>query len=388
MKQYLYFYFDDNKRFRCDISYKGHQRNLKHRDAKEKLDEIDEIKYDKFMIENDKLIMENKNTCVSIDGISEFYKRDYNYNIQKINREFSNHIRAKLYRKNEFNPIVASKIPFFKNISTYSYRIKRVVLGSGLGVVVLASLAFTPITEELTKEEYFKSQVVYDDMEILQDYGTNYLFEPEDFEIQPIVNEDTSSKDVSLANNQYYDIVQDEATRWGLDPNLVMAMLTQESHGKGTNIMQISRSDWCNKKLKMYDFVDNKYVTICISTEEFDDPRMNIRLGCAILRHSIERMNNHIIAGTQNYNVGDGNMDCVIRHATSDLEISKEELLADQDDLSFIDYVHYASGGDKQYIKHVFRYIDDVDCIYYKTINEQGDIEEYRYDLNVKELTK
>ena len=115
---------------------------------------------------------------------------------------------------------------------------------------------------------------------------------------------------------------------------------------------------------------------------------MNIRMACAILRHSIERMDDHIIAGLQNYNFGDGNMDSVINHATSDLNMSKSELLSDQNNLDFANYVNFASGGDKHYINNVLKYIKDVDCLYYRDINEYGNIVEYRYDINVKEKTK
>ena len=113
---------------------------------------------------------------------------------------------------------------------------------------------------------------------------------------------------------------------------------------------------------------------------------MNIRLACAILRHSTERMNNHILAGLQNYNFGDGNMDRVINHATSDLNVSKDDLLIDQNNLDFANYVNFASGGDKHYIQNVLQYVKDVDEIYYLDVNQYGNIDEYR--CNVSELTK
>ena len=43
MKQYFYFYFDDNDQLVCLNSYNGLQRTLDHKDTKLKLDYIDNI---------------------------------------------------------------------------------------------------------------------------------------------------------------------------------------------------------------------------------------------------------------------------------------------------------------------------------------------------------
>ena len=401
MKQYFYFYFDKKNNLHCYNSYKGLHRKLKNSDAISKLDYIDSQKYNKVTINADKINLDGNDSNVTIDGINKFYDLNYDYNIQKTERKLNSHIRYKLARSNNFDLNGV-------NLSFLSFRC-RSKIAAKIGVITLLTgsfLAMTAYTNKSIDQDLVPNQIVYDKniADEVIDYSVNYYYEPEDFEILPENYEDFDgyTNETSDAYDNYYDIVKEESERWGVDPNLVMAMLIQESHGKGTNIMQISYSAWNGGKVKLYDFVDNKYVEIlftnnesletedkmCITSEEFKDPRMNIRMACAILRHSIERMDNHIIAGLQNYNFGDGNMDSVINHATSDLNMSKEELLADQDNLDFANYVNYASGGDKHYIQNVLQYVKDVDEIYYLDINEFGNIEEYRYNISVKELTK
>lgn len=399
-RQLHYFSFDNDNRFYCINSYKGHYRHLKHRDAKKKLSDIDQLNFDKITVNEDKIRLESSENIVIIDGMNQFLNRNYDYNIQKTHRNLNRHIRFKL-SDNILSVLPINKLTF----TTNKYRLKIL---SKFGTVVLISASLIGYSSYMKYEynhEFVTDRIIYDAEEVkMRDYSINYNYEPQTFEIKPVnyVDFDGYTKETSLAYDLYFDIVNEEAERWGVDPHLVMAMLIQESHGNGNNIMQIAYSAWVGGRIKMYDFTDNKYVDIvfsnnkskenetiiCISAEDFRDPQMNIRMACAILRHSIDRMDNHIIAGLQNYNFGDGNMDSVINHATNDLGISKNELLAEQNNLNFANYVNYASGGDKHYINNVLKYIKDVDSLYYKDINEYGNIVEYRYDIIVKEKTK
>ena len=403
MEQYFYFYFDNNNQLLCLNSYNGHQRTLDHRETKQKLDYVDSLIYEKVVINNDKLSLIKDDTSVVIDGISKFYSFNYDYNMQRTLRNLKIHTRFRLAKKNDFK--LKEKLSFL----SYPKRLKIALRAGTLVALSSSFFIMTAFTNNLPDPDLQADNIVYDSTlvdEVVENEIVEYEETPE--EVEEIIEEveenyedfDGYTDDTALAYDNYYDIVKEESERWGVDPNLVMAMLLQESHGKKANLMQVSYSAWNGAKVKLYDFVDNKYVeilvtnnkekesenVICISSDDFNDPRGNIRLACAILRHSTERMNNNILAGLQNYNFGDGNMDCVIRHATTDLNVTKEELLIDQNNLDFANYVNFASGGDKHYIQNVLQYVKDTDELYYLDVNQYGNIDEYR--CNVSDLTK
>lgn len=411
MKQYFYFYFDDNDQLVCLNSYNGHQRTLDHKDTKLKLDYIDNLLYDKVVISKDKLSLLRADTSVVIDGISRFYHMNYDYNIQKTFRNLMVHTRFRVAKKNNFK--LKEKLSFL----SYPQRIKLATKAGAVALLSSSYFVLTAFSNDIPDPDLEPDVVVYDtelvDEAALNDVNEEIVYETEEVVEEEIVEEpveevlpdnyeefDGYTNDTASAYDNYYNIVEEESARWGVDPTLVMAMLLQESHGKGSNIMQISYSAWNGGKVKLYDFVDNKFVeilftsdkskesenVICISSEDYNDPRMNIRMACAILRHSTEKMNNHILAGLQCYNFGDGNMEKVVNHATSDLNTTKDELLSDQNNLDFANYVNFASGGDKHYIQNVLQYVKDVDEIYYLDVNQYGNIDEYR--CNVSELTK
>ena len=405
MKQEFYIYFDEYNELNCVNTYKHHYRHYKGKDACQKLDFIDFINFNKVIFKPDRIKFVNEDNIVIIEGVKQFYKQKYDGHMQRTHHRLSNHVRYRLFKKNYFDGNIKNLIIFDSE-----YKVKMAIK---YGAVVLMSAAIIACTShvmhKIKEMEFATDRIIYDDSlldEGGRDYSINYKYEQQTFEIKQI--EDTNYEEfdgyndgTSFAYDNYYDIIKEEAERYGVDPHLIMAMLIQESHGKGNNIMQISYSSWNGGRIKLYDFIDNRYVnilftnnkslenenTICISAEDFREPEMNVKMACAIYRHSTDRMNDHILAGLQNYNFGDGNMDNVINHATSDLDMTKEELLADQDVLDFKNYVNFAAGGDKHYINNVLRYIKDTDSIYYKDIDDYGNIVEYHYNLNVKEKT-
>lgn len=70
--------------------------------------------------------------------------------------------------------------------------------------------------------------------------------------------------------------------------------LTQESAGRGDNLMQIVWDKWVGKTIRVYNFRDNVYVTFlltnnstaeeqakytCITEEDLKNPKTNISIG-------------------------------------------------------------------------------------------------------------
>ncbi len=198
------------------------------------------------------------------------------------------------------------------------------------------------------------------------------------------------SKTGEYAYNLYYETILPYACEWGISPELVMAILTQESAGKNSNLMQIEFSAWEDQVLKVYNFDSNenkKYVLtndpkkyngkdiICISEEELNNPRINISVGCILLTEAMKSMHYHIGAGIQCYNFGVGNMRKVLEKTSSETKESIDEILSSQKNLDFTNYTNIIKAGDKDYLKHVLRYLSDYDDgIKIKYVDDSGNI--------------
>ena len=192
------------------------------------------------------------------------------------------------------------------------------------------------------------------------------------------------------AYNLYYDMVKQKAEQWGIDANLAISILTQESAGKETNLMQIEFNPWKDQIITVYNFNNNQYQKIvltdypenyanqsvtCITKEDLMNPKTNISVGLILLRQSIDYMHGHIGAGIQCYNFGCGNMNKVLKKTAEETGLTVSEILNDQQNLSFVDYTNIIEEGDPDYLRHVIRYVENIENgISIKTINDMGAI--------------
>lgn len=192
------------------------------------------------------------------------------------------------------------------------------------------------------------------------------------------------------AYNKYHDLVERFSAKWGMSFNLVMAILTQESGGYKTNLMQIEFDKWDEEIIKVYNFEDNRYdyfvltndpdkwagqnVT-CITEKDLDNPVTNISIGCVLLRKAAEYMDYHVLAAVQCNNLGKGNMDDVLEYTALETGQTIEEILADQQNISFYQYTYIANTGDPEYLSNVFAFLNDYgDVITFKHLGENNEI--------------
>lgn len=194
------------------------------------------------------------------------------------------------------------------------------------------------------------------------------------------------------AYENYHDLVERFSNKWGISFNLVMAMLTQESGGYKTNLMQIEFDVWKDQEIKVYNFADGVYnffvltenpekydrsrIT-CITPSDLDNPITNISIGCVLLRKSAEYMDYHVLAAIQCYNLGKGNMDKVLEAAAIDTGQSIDDMLADQENVTFYQYTDTVDVGDPEYLSNVFAFLNDYgDVITFKHFGENHEIVE------------
>lgn len=194
------------------------------------------------------------------------------------------------------------------------------------------------------------------------------------------------------AYNLYHDLVAKFSNKWGISFNLIMAILTQESGGFETNLMQIEFDDWKEQEIKVYNFEDERYEyfvltnnpekwagknVTCITEKDLENPYTNISIGCVLLRKSAEYMNYHVLAAVQCYNLGKGNMDKILELVAAETGLTRDELLADQENITFYQYTYTVNKGDPDYLCNVFAFLNDYgEIITFKHFGDNHEIVE------------
>jgi hypothetical protein len=93
----------------------------------------------------------------------------------------------------------------------------------------------------------------------------------------------------------YESIIDEEARRQGVDPNLVKAiMYVETSHGAIYGHIAEDRG-WSNSILPM-NISLVPWKALGFTEADFNDPRMNIRAGVTLLKRIIERVQNPTVA--------------------------------------------------------------------------------------------
>ena len=76
-------------------------------------------------------------------------------------------------------------------------------------------------------------------------------------------NRDSEKGDHAYDN--YYELVEKYSNKWGVSPNVIMSMLTQESGGYSTNLMQIQFWSWKDQVINVYNFEAGKYEKLVLT---------------------------------------------------------------------------------------------------------------------------
>ena len=171
----------------------------------------------------------------------------------------------------------------------------------------------------------------------------------------------------------YYDTISKYANMYGLDPNLVLALATQErgihsdkeDKSGALGLMQIQTRVWVGHDIKAYNFETCSVETVRITKDKLKDCDSNIKIGCMILRSYMEMYNYNIILALQGgYNMGLGNMNKILNECANATGQSVEDLKSDPSNTSWFVFRDskteddkYKYPGDHKYIEHIFSYM-------------------------------
>lgn len=172
---------------------------------------------------------------------------------------------------------------------------------------------------------------------------------------------------------RYDDIFEKYANDYGVDKVLLEARAAQETNGDhygnieghpAIGLMQIEKSnfgyfqDGTPKSIKAYNFTTGDWETIDLTDQSIAaDLDTNIKLGAIFTQYALQRNNYNILVGTQEYNMGCGNMDKLIATCSSIENIPTNDLRNNLDNQEWLKYRESVGAGDSKYIEHVFRYI-------------------------------
>lgn len=184
--------------------------------------------------------------------------------------------------------------------------------------------------------------------------------------------EDRSYTDKAvLARESYFDIYSKYGKIYGIDPNLMLAIGTQErgvhssteSSGGGIGLNQIQVSVWAGKSLTAYNFEIGDYETITVDGNKLGELGYNIKIATMIFSNNLRYYDYNIIVALQAYNYGSGNMNKVFKAYEEASEVSKESVISDMYNNEWLNYRSVVNGGDLRkgdhlYIEHVLSYIN------------------------------
>ena len=146
---------------------------------------------------------------------------------------------------------------------------------------------------------------------------------------------------------------------------MVTAVATQErgvhssvmDKGGATGLMQIQNSVWVGHEVSAYNFDTGKKERFEVTNEMLGNVETNIKIGCMILQNAMEYMNYNVLAGIQCYNMGYGNMNKILTECAMKNGTTKQAILNDPNNISWMDYRDIISVGDQKYAEHVLSWI-------------------------------
>lgn len=183
--------------------------------------------------------------------------------------------------------------------------------------------------------------------------------------------------------SKYENLCNEIGTKYGVSPELLLAMITQESGGIYTNLMQVEFYNCADEVLTVDNFVTGEKDSFVLTTDKtkydssitaidpdmFEDSYYNVTIGCVLLQEVAKDLDYNVAMAIQGYNYGIGNMHTILNNASKDLNVSVESLIADKDGKSWLKYRNIKA-GDPNYLENVGRYLKNgIDSVHINTFN-------------------
>ncbi len=325
------------------------------------------------------------------DGKIKFYKIYHNNKLIKTTSKQETHLITKQYRLNNIqikkvgNDKIIDDQTFIKNYApipnstiTHNNKFKGVAVLSGAAFIYVISSFINPKSEiKVVQNVNVEAENSLDDFTYDESNDSNEIEN-----IEQTIDEDTTYflDYEDRSNNDYqiyekYGLYIDKYSKmYGLDPNLVMAIITQENKNNlknysnigGHGLMQVE-SIWNNCEVTAYNFDTNNFEKQIININEINNnDEYGIKIGCMIFNNYYNYICNNfsnklnkkecLIATIFGYNKGIGIVSKCIQNSSNFNEC--------------IDLIKSSNGGDNEYIEHVLSYLKDDTTLCVRSLND------------------
>lgn len=277
------------------------------------------------------------------------------------------------------NTIVKEPIPVEDNI-TYAEPISDAqimeVVNNNPNINETISMDTQTINENLVASA--KSNQSYDS-------GTRVDYKSKNYNITMEVDDMSDTIETEKVKD-YYDTIKSSGNRWGISPNWLSGLMTTESRGKETNLMQIIHTAFDGQVMKVYNFEEDEWkkvvftnnpdkfkdVDITISEDELNNPKTNISAAAIILNHYVHTLGtDNISLITEAYNKGMGNVNINLNAYCAESGLSYEDIFNDAENTDFLKYSYVCEQGGPHYVSDVFKFTPNAeDGVYFYRMNE------------------
>lgn len=253
------------------------------------------------------------------------------------------------------------------------------------------NLVNATVNEEIDKEptityeeEFEKTQpliieekeIVLEDKSLSNDISiVEKNIEEENINMIEVDFEDRTDTEKFKVTKAYYkDIITRISKKYGIDPQIMLAIATQESgihkideNTPAIGLMQIEKSVWVGETITAFNYESNSNESVYITKETLENLEFNIQVACMHFQKCLKDSKYNLPIAIQMYNYGYGNLNKTLKMCYNNIDLRNVELIEDNE---WLNYRENISAGDKLYLEHILSYIEDLDNIEIKTKND------------------
>jgi hypothetical protein len=380
--------FDGNSLICID---KNKKKIIKHDNAVKLLELIDNTDNNKIYIKGNALIISNnlEGYTITINECTKFFLSQYRHtldNTVKTIKENEKKIQLNKHKNKKFVNNLVGKVGVV---------VAPLVMASMLATTYLKSEDLDKKYSEGIEFEQIDNQIAINDnkdiekVEIEEPDIKEETFE----EITPSASLDivdrSMEQEIIDIQSEYKDDFIKYGKKYGVSPYVACGLYTQESHGIGNNKGQIEHSEWEGQLLKVYNYDENKWITvvftdtpedyknadITITSKELTNPSTNIAAINILLAHAANVLDtDNVFAILEYYNKGHGNFYEVMAAMENDTGKTTREVLDNPADTSFLPYSYACGAGDPNYVCNVMQYVpnkEDGGVYIYRVVDDE-----------------
>ena len=166
---------------------------------------------------------------------------------------------------------------------------------------------------------------------------------------------------IATIKSNYGAMIAEMSMRFGIDEELICAVIAQESRGTASNLMQIE-ANHIGHPHTAFDKKEGRVITVVPTESMLNNPYDSILLGVIILRNCSDDFKNNPWLTLQAYNFGSNGMKTVLKIYAEEHHMTVDEVMEDPYNLEWFPYREYyrkyfgEKAGDLNYVENVMQW--------------------------------